>query len=55
MVIIWFPVFMSEVITDNSETSSRNAAVMMSVITRGDTSVEDEAFHNIENSAKVIF
>ena len=56
MVIIWFPVFMSEVITDNSETSSRNAAVMISVITRrGDTSVEDEAFHNIENSAKVIF
>ena len=50
------PVFMSEVITDNSETSSRNAAVMISVITRrGDTSVEDEAFHNIENSAKVIF
>ena len=28
------PVFMSEVITDNSETSSRNAAVMISVITR---------------------
>ena len=50
------PVFMSEVIIDNSETSSRNAAVMISVITRqGDTSVEDEAFQNIENSAKVIF
>ena len=28
------PVFMSEVSTDNSETSSRNAAVMISVITR---------------------